>query len=422
MQLIKFFTQFHTYSKNIQSILIWNMVFCLGLGIHVVLFNLYLQSIVQDEVLVGKITGLNFLAQAIIYIPAGLLSDRIGSRKALLSGISFLIIALIGNLTASNAGELSFWGFMIGLGQAASIVMFVPLLTEYSNTNEKRDLFAFAFSTGTFFTFLGTLSGGMISDYIQAILQLSQTSSIRLTLSITIILFLICTIPLLLVKNNRLNKLKKNSQSLLNLIKNRPHTLLPIIKFSFSKMLAAFSFGIIGPFMNLFFLNKFNMSPSNISFILAAGTLITVFFMSYNSKITRRFSEVKTVSLYHLLSVPAVIVLGFTQNIWIAVVAFIVFRSANFGLSPIESKIMMETVDPEVRGLSNSFGFMMNSLCISMLGPLAMYLVQVTGNETGYSILSLISSVGSLVAAIYFFVVFGSKKVHVQKSLENNPY
>jgi MFS family permease len=420
MQIVKFFTQFRSYSQNIQSILTWNMIFCLGLGIHVVLYNLYLQSIVQDEVLVGKITGLNFLAQAIIYIPAGLLSDRIGAKKGLLSGISILIAALIGNLTASNAVELSFWGFMVGIGQAASIVMFVPLLTEYSNTNEKRDLFAFAFSTGTFFTFLGTLSGGIISDYISAILQLPQTSSIRFTLSLAIILFFICTVPLLLVKNKLGIKLEKNSQSLLVWIR-KPYTLLPILKFSFSKMLAAFSFGIIGPFMNLFFLNKYDLSPSNISFILAAGTLITVFFMSYNSKVTRRFSEVRTVSLYHLLSIPAVLLLGFTHNLWIAVIAFILFRSANFGLGPIESKIMMETVDPEVRGLSNSIGFMMNSLCISMLGPLAMYLVQVAGNESGYKILSLISSTGSIAAAVYFFVVFGYKKIHVEKRLENTP-
>jgi MFS family permease len=418
MQILKFLSQFRSYSKNIQSILSWNMIFCLGLGIHVVLYNLYLQSIVQDEVLVGKITGLNFLAQAIIYIPAGLLSDRFGARKGLLYGISFLIAALIGNLTASNAAELSFWGFMVGIGQAASIVMFVPLLTEYSNANEKRDLFAFAFSTGTFFTFIGTLSGGILADFIKTIWQLPQTSSMRLTLSLAIFLFLFCTVPLLSVKKVGI-KLETNSPSLFVWMKRKPQTLLPILKFSFSKMLAAFSFGIIGPFMNLFFLNKYQLSSSKISFILAVGTLITVFFMSYNSKVTRRLSEVKTVSLYHLLSIPAVLVLGFTQNIWMAVAAFIIFRSANFGLGPIESKIMMETVDPEVRGLSNSIGFMMNSLCISMLGPFAMYLIQVAGNETGYGILSLISALGSLVASIYFWVIFGPKRAFMKKHLEN---
>ena len=145
------------------------------------------------------------------------------------------------------------------------------------------------------------------------------------------------------------------------------------------------------------------------------------FFMSYNSKITDRLSDVKTVSLYHLLSIPAVLLLGITQNIWVAVIAFAIFRSAKFSLTPIESKIMMERVDPEVRGLANSFGFMANSICISLLGPFAMYIVQVAGNQTGYLVLCGLSSIGSLLAAIYFWFAFESRKDVFNKKLENNP-
>jgi len=90
MKLFKFVSQFQSYSMNIQWILIWNVTFCLALGIHLVLYNLYLQSIVQDEVIIGKILGLNFLAQAIIYIPAGLFSDRVGSKKGVLAGVGIL--------------------------------------------------------------------------------------------------------------------------------------------------------------------------------------------------------------------------------------------------------------------------------------------------------------------------------------------
>jgi MFS family permease len=420
MQVLKLFTQYRTYSKNIQSILIWNITFCLGLGIHLVLYNLYLQSIVFDEVIIGKILGLNFLAQAIIYIPAGLFSDRFGSKKGVLAGIGIFIVALIGNLFASNPGELLFWGFLIGLGNAASIVTFIPLLTEYSNEIEKKVLFTFAFSTGTFFTFLGTLLGGIISDSIRVFFHLSDTTSIRLTLSITIILLVLCTIPLFFIKGNHLQDKDRNAQrSLLSLIKSNPKSLMPIAKFSFSKVLAGVSLGIIAPFINLFFLVKFDLSNSNISIVLAAGTLATVIFMSYNPKVTGRISEVRTVSLYNLLSIPAVIILGLSQNLWIAIMAFIIFRSANFGLNPIVSKLMMEKVEPEVRGLTNSFGFMVNSLCISLLGPVAMYIVQVAGNTQGYLYLCLISAVGSLIGAIFFQLAFAQKKERVSKGLEN---
>jgi len=309
---------------------------------------------------------------------------------------------------------------MIGLGHAASIVTFVPLLTEYSSTAEKKDLFTFAFSTGTFFTFLGTLLGGIVSDKIQRFLHLSQTSSLRMTLSITIILLILCIPPLILVKKNELQTSTKKAQSsLFFIMKSKPGSLLPIIKFSFSKALAGASLGIIIPFMNLFFLHKFALSTSSISFVLAAATLVTVIFMTYNSKFTYKISEVKTVSLYHLISVPAVLLLGLTQNIWIAIIAFVIFRSAKFSLTPIESKIMMEQVVPEVRGLTNSFGFMTNSLCISMLGPFAMYLVQVAGNDRGYLILCVISSIGSLIAAIYFLLAFRQRKEHSSKIFEN---
>jgi MFS family permease len=420
MHVFKFLSQFQTYSKNIKSILIWNVTFCLGLGIHLVLYNLYLQSIVHDEGMIGKIVGLNFLAQAIIYIPAGLFSDRVGSKNGVLVGISIFIISLIGNLFASHPNELLFWGFLIGLGNAASIVTFVPLLTEYSNEMERKDLFTFAFSTGTFFTFLGTLVGGIISDSLSGFFHLSDTMSIRLSLSLTVILFILCTIPLLFVKRNQVFESSNNQTlSLVSLVKSNPKSLMPILKFSFSKVLAGVSLGIIAPFINLFFLVKFDLSNSHISMVLAAGTLATVIFMSYNPKMTRRFSEVKTVSLYNLLSIPAVIMLGLSQNLWIAIFAFILFRSANFGLNPIVSKLMMEKVEPEVRGLTNSLGFMVNSLCISLLGPLAMYIVQVAENQQGYLYLCLISAVGSFVGALFFQLAFAQKKETVSTGLEN---
>lgn len=131
------------------------------------------------------------------------------------------------------------------------------------------------------------------------------------------------------------------------------------------------------------------------------------------------FVGVKTVSLYNLLSIPAVIMLGLSQNLWIAIFAFILFRSANFGLNPIVTKLMMEKVEPEVRGLTNSLGFMVNSLCISLLGPLAMYIVQVAGNQHGYLYLCLISAVGSFVGALFFQLAFAQKKETVSTGLEN---
>lgn len=420
MQVFKFFSQFQTYSKNIRLILIWNMVFCFGLGIHLILYNLYLQEIVQNEVIVGKILGLNFLAQAIIYIPAGLFSDQVGSKKGVLAGISLFIAALLGNLFASTSNELLFWGFLVGLGHAASIVTFVPLLTEYSTPLEKKDLFTFAFSTGTFSTFLGTLVSGILSDTIHNVFQISTISSMRITFSLTTLLLLLCTVPLLFVKEKEPHIKSGNKiGSPFSLLRREPKKFIPILKFSFSKALAGVSLGIIAPFMNLFFLQKFDLTPSKISLVLAGGTLFTVFFMTYNSKVTKRISEVKTVSLYHLLSIPAILLLGMTQHIWVAAFAYFIYRSAKFGLNPIESKIIMEKVDPKVRGLANSFGFMTNSLMISMLGPLAMYVVQVAGTNKGYFILCVISAVGSLVAAIYFQLAFEGKRKPALKEIKH---
>lgn len=394
-----------------RSILIWNMIFCFGLGIHLVLYNLFLQSILIDEVLVGKILGLNFLAQALIYIPAGLFSDRFGSRKGVIFGVGLFIIALTGNLFATSASALSIWGFIVGLGHAASIVSFAPLLTEYSNALERSSLFPFAFSTGTFFTFIGTLLGGALTEGIQSFFRISQTGSIRATLTLMIVLLALCTIPLLFVREPTHQELNSdNKPTFLSNLKGKPESLLPIFKFSIAKALAGISLGTIAPFMNLFFLHKFSLSAGKISLILAAGTLATVLFISYNTQITKRLAEVTTVSLYHILSIPAILLLGLTNHIWIAALAFILFRSAKYGLNPIESKIMMEKVNPEVRGLANSFGFMTQSLTISVLGPLSMYLVQVAGYQHGYFILCMISAIGSFAAAFYFLIAFGNKK------------
>lgn len=63
-----------------------NLLIQVGMGVFLVMYNLYIKELGFPETLNGKIISMTSLASAIMLIPAGYLSDRLGRKGIIITG------------------------------------------------------------------------------------------------------------------------------------------------------------------------------------------------------------------------------------------------------------------------------------------------------------------------------------------------
>lgn len=396
-------TQFRSYNRNIKLALLGSIFIQIGMGIFMVIYNFYVRELGYTEDVNGKIISMNSLATALILIPAGILSDRLGRKKVMLFGALLTGFLLIFRSITEAQNLLILFGFLTGLTMAFVMVSGIPWLAENSTDEQRVHLFSIQFAVMTAANVIGSVLGGALTDLFS--LTFTEVESIRFTLLIGAIIFLIGIIPMTKFKEQRKTKtnIKDPIKGKLKLEKNK-YTM--IILFAIPALLIGFGAGLVIPYLNLYFSDRFAASNTMIGFIISLGQAATAIAIIIGPLVVRKVGEVKAVVILQLLSLPFLLLTAFTEHLWLAAVGFL-FRQAlmNAG-NPIQSSLMMSMVDDSVKGLANSVNQMVFNLGWAVMGPVSTGIVLKYGTYWGYATVFTITASLYLIGSIYYFIVF----------------
>ncbi|WP_442593703.1 MFS transporter [Neobacillus sp. D3-1R] len=405
--------QKYNFNQSLKLILLWNVLFCLGLSVYSVLYNLYLMEFISLN-MIGRISGTSYFSYAIFSVIGGLMADKFGPKRVLQVGIVVLIIGYIGGLTTSSPLLLCMWGIVIGMGQSFTNTMFVPLLTEHSSEQERVKLFSLAFGSGNLFMFFGTLGSGIIADKLASTFSLTAIHSFQMVIiSASVVLFM-SGIPLMMVKPNKEKNQTVRKRLLSPFSWNTHHF---VVKFTGVKLIEGIGNGLSIPYINLFLVNRFDLASSHISLFMSGAVLMTVIMIFINPYITTKYGEMKVIFILQTIAIPCLITLAFSVNIWICAISFLCFRALLFAMSPIQSKIVMGKTSQHIRGLTHSVGFMASMVGIGIAGPLSMQMVSSLGNYYGYGLAFTIASLCLGAAVLLFNYFFGTPQKVFNESL-----
>jgi MFS family permease len=406
-------TQFRGYNRNIRLALLGSIFIQIGMGIFMVIYNFYVRELGYAEDVNGKIISMNSLATALILIPAGILSDRLGRKKVMLFGALITGFLLIFRSITEAQNLLILFGFLTGLAMAFVMVSGIPWLAENSTDEQRVHLFSIQFAVMTGANVIGSILGGALTDLFS--LGFTEVVSIRYTLLIGAIIFLIGIIPMTKFKEHRKAKIKNKSpiKGHLKLEKNK-YTM--IILFAIPALLIGFGAGLVIPYLNLYFSDRFAASNTMIGFIISLGQAATAIAIIIGPLVVRKVGEVKAVVILQLLSLPFLLLTAFTEHLWLAAVGFL-FRQAlmNAG-NPIQSSLMMSMVDDSVKGLANSVNQMVFNLGWAVMGPVSTGIVLKYGTYWGYATVFTITASLYLIGSIYYFIVFS--KLNSERKLK----
>lgn len=411
--------QIKSYNNNIKLTFVANILTQISLGIFMVIYNFYIRELGYNELVNGKVISMTSLATALVLIPAGIMSDRIGRKKLMLFGAAATGVILFTRSIVESQSLLIFFAFGTGLVSAFIQVSVIPWLSENSKPEQRVHLFSIHFAAMTAANVVGSLLGGVLTDIFS--LFMSDLDSIRYTLMIGAALFISGLIPIMKFVENRSIKLNPSKFTGLQKIKEHKVSIKIILLFAIAQLMIGFGAGLVIPYLNLYFADRFAASNSLIGLVISLGQGATAIAMIIGPMVVRRLGEVRAVVVLQLLSLPFLLLTAYTQQFWLAALGFL-FRQAlmNAG-NPIQMSLMMAKVDDSMKGLANSVNQMVFNLGWALMGPVSTGIVLKYGSYWGYAMVFTVTAGLYLIGSTYFFIVFRSMNKTKSNMLETKP-
>lgn len=336
----------------------------LGFGIWGVIFNLYLKfGAGFHEDFAGYMFTASAIATGFIALPAGLFCERIGSKRALLIGLTANLVS-IGQIIVLEPTILLLVSLLSGLIGTVGWVASAPFMMENSKQEERTYLFSFSWALMIMMGVVGSYLGGVMPDSFNALLGLpvgdmGSAVGYRTTLGISLVLNLVSIIPILLVKEEKVLKRQKlvDLLALRNIKSGKT-----IIKFIIPTGIIGFGAGFIVPLFNLFFSSKFVATNEQIGIMFALSNVTLGISTLAAPELAKRLGKVKSVALCEYLSMPFIMFTTLAPNLPLAATGFVTRNALMNMAGPISSALQMELVTGTERATTNGLMVMADNI------------------------------------------------------------
>lgn len=373
----------------------------LSLGIYDVLFNLYILRLGFREDSLGLMLSLVSISTGLFAIPAAMTCDKIGRKNTLLLSCFLLLTSFIFLYTTTSTTLLVFFSVLYGISTALKIVTASTFMAENSTGYERMHLFSMYYLLYTIGVMIGNLAGGTLPQVFINYADIDPMGPVayRLSLYASLAFVFIALLPLLLIKNNRI-ELQERSAPISTLFSTlKAGTIQKLILFN---ALIGMGWGLALPYFNVYFDIILGASSRQIGLIFSLSQVVMMFTLLFVPILTEGLGKVKVVALVQLSSIPFLLL--FTSTSVLAIAAFgYIMRAAIMNMSnPILSSFNMEIVNQNQRATVNSLIWMSCYTCVG-LSTYAGGLMMAHGY---YTFPFLLTAILYIVATVLYHIFF----------------
>ena len=365
-------------------------------GIFAVLFNLYLVEAGASAGFVGRAVSSSGVGMVLAALPAGWLADRWGRRRtlmlgAVLEGMGHLLRALSTHGTVVLGA-----GLAAGLGQSLFQIAAAPFLTDHSTPRERTHLFSTFFASALLAGVVGNVVGGVLPSLVRVVAPgWSMFAAYRIGLLVGAVFAASAALPLLalagLVEPVHAEGAAPPA--------HETRRLRPI---AMNAALTGLGAGLVIPFMNLYFRNRFQCSSAQIGLWFGVAQVCTAFASLCAPAVARRFGKLRSAVASELLSLPFLVTLGGERRLSVAVVAFWLRASFMQASTPLVQAFTMEVLPRELRARATSLTNMAWNIGWAASATLAGAVIE----RFGYAAPFYTTATLYLTAALTFYAAF----------------
>jgi predicted MFS family arabinose efflux permease len=338
-------------------------IFLIGLGQSVfsLLFNLYLRELGISDSTIGQVLSKMSLGAAVAAIPVALVLRRVAARHVLIAsgGLTAMAYLLQSTLTAPDL--LLTVAFLAGTVMTVSRLSIAPVIMREAAPASRPFLFSASYTVLFLSAIVGSTLGGFLPHLFRWITD-SDRLALRFSLFAACGLYLLSTVPFSRMTARPPVADLAGGETAPG---TRERALAAIrelaavdwglhLKLVIPSLMIGLGAGLIIPFLNLYFRDRFGLDEAAIGLLFAAMQGFMVISNVFGPTISRRLGLVRGVVLTQLSSVPFMVVLAMSH--WYpAVVGAFFLRSALMNMNqPLASHFAMEVVPERDHAITNS--------------------------------------------------------------------
>ncbi|WP_046214385.1 MFS transporter [Paenibacillus wulumuqiensis] len=420
--ILSFLTEVRNWPRNVRLFFWANLLYQIGNGMFSVLYNLYIQGLGYPDAMNGHIISIQSLATAILFIPVGLLGDRFSRKKLLALGALFSGIFFVGRSFAMQNDTLLLLAVCSGIFAAIFQVMAIPFLAENVSRSQRLRMFSFYSSLVLAAQVIGNTGGGVLADALHAS-GFSYVTSLQFVLVVGSVATLLAFIPMIFVMEKPVPpesaKASAADSAAIPAIatntaaNNKASSDMKFIsRFMLAQLLTGLGSGLVVPYLNLYFTNRFDVSLTSMSILISLGQLMTIVSMLLGPALAARIGTVRAVVAFQMLSLPFLLLTGFTNVLLVASISFLFRQALMNAANPLQSSIMVDRVSDKRRSIANSLMQTVFMLGWATMGPVQSYLVTGYGTYWGYAITFSITGVLYIASSLLYYFMFRQPPAH----------
>ena len=313
------------------------------------LYNLYLKQLGFSEGVMGEIMFYQGLGTVIVAIPAAIAVDYIKLKKVMIAASTVNSLSFVFMTFITDLQILRFVAMLVGAGWTVHFVVASPFFMRNSTNTERTHLFSMNYALDWTAGLLGALIGG----YVPKILShwgIPLVTGFRVSLLMGAVFAFSSVFFYTRIATRAPIKVGKVDWR--KYLKARDWR--TTIRLCIPQMLIGLGAGLVIPFLNIYFSNRFNLDSASIGKIYSVGQIFTVIGLLSGPAIAKKLGLIKTISFSQMLSIPFFLILAFTSHLPPAIAAFW-FRGSLMNMAwPLYNNFAMEKVEPDHHAGTNS--------------------------------------------------------------------
>jgi MFS family permease len=373
--------------------------FCVGFGgfIFFLLYNLYLVSCGFSEKLVGWVVSATAIGSLAGTIPAGLLANRFGLRKALWLCFSSVPLLWAARVVIVSQTPQLILAFLSGAALSIWAVCISPTLAQLTTEKNRPFAFSLVFSSGIGVGVLGGLVGGILPAWLNKMLPaVSSLHSMQLALWIACAIVALGLIP---VSYLRLTSTAARDRKV---YPRNPFLLRYLLAIALWSLVT----GSLGPFFNIYFSHYLHLPVARIGFIFSAAQLSQVVAILLSPLMYKKFGLVPGIMYMMVATSASLGVLASVPGAAAAAIVYSGYMAFQWMSEPGMYSLLMNEVLPEERSGASALNFFV----ISLSGAVAAAVAGQGLARFGYPTVIACAAGLALAAAFLFRVLLGNRK------------
>ncbi|MEX2425973.1 MAG: MFS transporter, partial [Thermomicrobiaceae bacterium] len=276
-QFGEFLLQVRHFRRDVQLFLLYNLFSNVGIGVFLLIYNLYLVQSGFDEGFIGIYNATTTMALAGVAMLMGPLIGRFGGWTCITYGTMVFVGASAALAMFSSAVPILAVSIVAGAGTAFLITPIMPFILEWEQPEHRGTAAVFAFSINSLSLTLGSFIGGWSPRLFSEILgfEIQSVMSYRLALLLGLVVVVVGLIPMYRMQEARLRSGEEDGTfaAIPELPPARRQVRRDILVFSGATGVLALGIGAVTPFYNVY-LNTLGARPSRIGMVFAFAGIV----------------------------------------------------------------------------------------------------------------------------------------------------